>query len=216
MPHTLKCLLVMLFCAVSVPSMLSGQSETASARSSFGLRFGYGLFSGDWNKVRFAPDVSMFKGGFTLGGDFDVRLGDRLTLGFDGGYEPLNGSDWEAYALSKGDAVDVNASLAYGGILVRPYLIAGERDFLRMEFGPVLLFASGSETFGGRTYNYDFFSSVKLGGQGGIEYDRRVADNIGVSLRFAGLVSPSGVSYADGETRTMIALPLTMGVRFFF
>jgi len=100
--------------------------------------------------------------------------------------------------------------------LIRPYLKVGGPDILRLELGPVMLCPSGSENFNGINYNYDFFSSVKFGGMGGIKYDRMLSEYMAASLSFAGIFVPSGISYADGESRTVIALPLTLGLRFYF
>ena len=51
---------------------------------------------------------------------------------------------------------------------------------------------------------------------GGIKYDRMLSEYMAASLSFAGIFVPSGISYADGESRTVIALPLTLGLRFYF
>ena len=216
MKNGTKLFLTILACIIGLVSGVSGQSKDDSARNSIGVRIGYSLSAGDWNKSRVAPDVSLFKGSFTFGGDLEFRLSERLTLAIDGGYGPLNGSDWETYTAGTGDTVSVSASIGYAGILLRPYLKISGPDLIRLQVGPVMLFASGHETVNGRTYNDDFFRSVKFGGEGGIEYDRMLGDNVAASLNVAAIVIPSGVEYADGESRTVIALPVTLGVRFYY
>ena len=186
------------------------------SESSFGLRGGFPVFFGDWNKARTAPDVSRFESGFTGSGDFDIQLSDRFTLGLEIGYQPMSGSDWEKYSATQGDTVKVVASYAYTGLLLRPCIWAGGRDFVRLEAGPILFIPSGSETQFGVSYPYDFFNTVRIGGKGGVEYGRVLVE--GLALTFSGslIVVPSGVSYTDGTVRTVVSLPLTLGARVYF
>jgi hypothetical protein len=193
-----------------------GQTDQGSVRNSLGLRGGYPVSAGDWNKVRYLPDVNMFKPGFMFGGDLEFRLSDRLNLALEGGYESLDGGDWETYTRATGDTLSVGASFGYASVLLRPCLKSGGPDILRVEIGPVVMFPSGHETFDGRTYNDDFFGSIKVGGEGGIEYDRMIGENLAASLSVAGIVVPSGIAYADGESRAVIAVPVTLGLRFYY
>jgi hypothetical protein len=211
-----RVVLIILACTVGLPSGGIGQPTQASVRASLGLRIGYPFFVNDWNKVRYLPDVNLFKGQFTFGGDLEFPITDRLGLAIDGGYQPLDGGDWETYASARGDTLSVNASFGYVGIVLKPHIWTEGPDALQVEVGPVMLFRSGNETLNGVRFTYDFFNSVKYGGEGGIEYDRKFSEGIAASLRFAGIVVPSGIEYADGETRTVIALPITLGVRFYF
>ncbi|MBI1805061.1 MAG: hypothetical protein HY033_08885 [Ignavibacteriae bacterium] len=219
MPHRIKLFLIGLVGTLVVSSGVSSQTIADSDRNSLGLRIGYSFSMGDWTKVRKVPslpEVNLFKEQITFGADLEFRLSDRLTLSLDGGYEQLDGSEWEAYTRTTGDTVSVTASFGYAGILLRPYLKISKPDIIRVEVGLVMLFASGNEITDGRLYNYDFFGSVRFGGEGGIEYDRMLGDNIAASLRVAGIFVPSGVEYGEGESRAVIALPVTLGIRFYY
>ena len=216
MTNITKTFLIILICTLTFSLTSLAQPQQDSARTSLGLHAGYAFSEGDWSKSRVVPDVNLFKGRFTFGGDLEFRLSNRLSLAVDGGYEQLDGSEWEEYVRAHGDTLNVSASFGYIGVLIQPYLKVGGPDILRLEVGPVILFPSGSEKFNGINYNYDFFSSVKFGGMGGIEYDRMLSDYMAASLKVVGIFIPSGISYADGESRTVIALPVTLGLRFYF
>ena len=210
----MKPLFALLILAILIPAGASGQAIDSSRRSSIGLRIGYLFTAGEWNSVRYAPEIRFLKGGFSVGADFEIPLTDKLSLAIDGGYQPLDGSDWEAYARSRGDEVAISAAFVYLGVLLRPYLKAGGPDIFWCEFGPAVLFPGGEERFNGAFYTYDFFNSTRFGGEGAVAYGRMLSDQVAVSLRIAGMVIPSGISYADGESRTLIAFPLTLGLRF--
>ncbi len=201
-------------CALIIAMDAMAQSNTESAQNSIGIRGGYSWPMGDWSDQRTAPGVRLFKGSVMFDADMEFSLSDRVSLALNGGYSGLDASDWENYAKSRGDNVSVSASLAYVGLLLRAHVKVSKLDIIAIDIGPVVLFESASETFGIRSYEYDFFHSVRFGVQGGIEYDRCVSESVAVTLRLAGIVAPSGMKYADGESRTVIALPVTAGLRF--
>jgi hypothetical protein len=190
--------------------------EETGVQSSLGIRVGYGLPLGDWATSRVAPEVQLFTGSVAFEGDITIPLGQKWGLVLGGGYMPLNGSKWEEYAYSKGDAVSVSGSLAEVSISFRPYLAATPPNLVAFEFGAVGLFASGEETVNGEHYTYDFFSTFRFGLLGALEYDRIVSKGIALTLRAGVVVAPAGVNYADGESRTIIYMPLTAGIRFMF
>jgi hypothetical protein len=200
--------------ALAAPS--AAQEPEAPARNSFGLRVGYAASSGEWNKVRYAPHVTLLDGGVTVGANVAIALSDRLSLVVSGGYEPLDGSDWEAFAGTEGDIVQASASFVSLGALLRPYLKATGPNLVWVEFGPAVLFPTGEERFNGTLYQYDFFSSMKFGAECAVGFERMLGDRTAVSLRAGALIFPTGVSYADGESFTMIALPVTAGVEISF
>ena len=210
-----RCSLIGLICLVTAPGVL-GQDTTQGAASSLGIRGGVSWPLGDWAKSRVDPSVNFFTVGLAFDADLEVAIGKRWTLAFNGGYASLNGSDWEDYVASKGEQVTVSAHAVHFAILLRPHVWLRGPDILRIEFGPALLLASGSETYLMRAYTYDFLKSSTFGVRGGIEYTRLLTDFIGVSLNTAVMVFPSGIQYVDGETRTVISLPVTVGVRFLF
>jgi hypothetical protein len=202
------------FCALLTSPGVYSQTDDMAAKNSLALRCGYSWLQGDWTNNRVAPAVKFFEGNVTFEADLEFRLSDRLSLGVQGGYTGLDMSDWQNYASSRGGPISASSSMTYGGIMLRPHLKVSKPDIIKMEFGPVALFASGKESVGGRFYNYDFFKSMKVGAQGGIEYLRLLNENFGISLKASGIVVPSGVEYADGETRTVTLLPITLGIRF--
>src|SRR5437867_2914958 len=119
MSHLIRLFLTGLAGTLIVSSAVTSQTSPDSARSSLGLRIGYSFSAGDWTKARKIPplpEVNLFKQGITFGADLEFRLSNRLTLAIDGGYEPLDGSDWEAYTRTTGDSVSVTASFGYAGI----------------------------------------------------------------------------------------------------
>ena len=192
------------------------QPEIRSARSSFALRGGYGFAAGNWASSRVAPGVSLFAGGGEFGADLELAVSDRVTIAVEGGYGTLSGSQWEEYVRSRGDNLNVTASMAYCGLLLRPHIRLSGSDVLKLEVGPLVLFPSGSETIRGRVFEYDFFSTTRMGGEGGVEYERLLGGDFALTVRLAVIVVPSGVSYADGERRTLVSLPASAGVRVFF
>jgi hypothetical protein len=105
--------------------------------------------------------------------------------------------------------------MTYFSVLLRPYLRNTAPDLIMLDIGPLILLARGSEKIDARTFDYDFFGTVRWGGQGALEYCRCLGQSFGVSLRLAGIVVPSAIQYADGESRTLVAFPVTIGVRLF-
>ncbi len=200
-----------------LPSLgLAQDIEESGAQSSLGIRAGYGLPVGDWAKNRVVPSVQQFSGSVAFEGDLTFRLGEKWGLVLGGGYMSLNGTEWEQYTQSNGDHVSVSGSITEVSLSVRPYLVTTPPNLVAFELGAIGLFASGQETVNGEIYTYDFFSTFRLGLQAAIEYDRRVSDNIALTLRAGAVVAPDGMNYADGESRTIIYCPFTAGVRFLF
>ncbi|HUI66144.1 MAG TPA: hypothetical protein VL126_14970 [Bacteroidota bacterium] len=204
---------VILTIILFVPSRGHSQDAQELTSNSFGLRIGYTFSEGDWSKSRVAPNIVQFRGGLTLGADLEFALSKGLAIVLDGGYEQLDGSDWANYVRSKGEYLSVNAWFAHGGLLLKPYLIATPQDMLGLELGGVALFGNGSETYQGVVYQYDFLKSFHVGFEAGIEYDRRISEKVAVTIRGGGIFVPGGVGYADGEDRTVISLPVTLGIR---
>src|SRR5512142_1882572 len=102
--------------AMLASGIATAQEVTGPARNSVTLRCGYGFSAGDWNKVPYLPDVTMMAGRIMYGMNIEVRVSDRWTLAFDGGFENLDGGDWEAYANSRGDTLRVDASFFYAAV----------------------------------------------------------------------------------------------------
>jgi len=206
---------VILTMILLVPPRLRCQDAEGLTPNSFALRIGYSFSEGDWSKSRVAPNVIQFRGGLTLGANFEFGLSKGLAIVLDGGYEQLDGSDWANYVRSFGEYLAVNAWFAHAGVLLKPYLLATHQDMLGVELGGVALFGNGSETYQGVVYQYDFLKSFHVGFEAGIAYDRRLSERFAVTIRGGGIFVPGGVGYADGEDRTVISLPVTLGIRIF-
>lgn len=190
--------------------------EEPGAQSSIGFRAGYGLPVGEWAKSRVAPEIQYFTGDLACEGDISIRLGQKWAVVIGGGYMRLNGSKWEEYARSSGDNVSISGSMTNVSFSFRPYLLASPSNQIAFELGAIGLFASGEEEVNGQTYNYDFFSSFRIGLQGALEYDRIMSEAVALTFRVGAVVVPDGMNYADGESRTIIYVPMTAGIRFLF
>ncbi len=193
-----------------------GQEKPAGVSGSFGVRGGMSFPLGEWMASPSNASVDMFGSGYSFEADLDFAIGSSWTLGFAFGYMNLDGSAWEDYVSRQGEKLDVSAHDISIAVLLRPHLIATYPDFLRLEFGPAGLFASGEETYQGTTFQYDFLNDFSLGFQGGVEYTRYISDVIGLSAHAAFIVFPTGIEYLNGEKRTVMALPVTLGFRFMF
>ncbi len=204
-----------LVCLMLVPGAMA-QDSLQRASSSLGLLGGFSWPLGDWAKSRVDPSASLFVAGPSFHADLEVGIGSRWTLAFAFGYASLNGGDWEECVSSKGGAIEVSAYAMHLAVLLRPHILLKKTDIVRIEVGPALLLASGSETYEGRTYQYDFLKESCFGFRGGVDYTRLLTESLGISLNAAILVFPSGVEYVAGESQTILSLPVTLGVRFLF
>lgn len=190
--------------------------EGGGIQSSIGFHAGYGVSAGNWSYSRVATAVQQFGGGLTYGGDLTIRLGPKWGLVLGANHTILDLSRWEEYASTNGDHVGASASLTDLSISFRPVLIATPTDLLGVDVGAIGLIARGEEVINGDRYDYDFFSSFRLGFQGALVYDRLVSDAVALTLRGGVVVMPEAMGYADGETRTILYLPVTAGIRILF
>jgi hypothetical protein len=191
-----------------------GQTDADSATSSIGLRVGYCWPLGGWRMSPVASSVELISGSFAFEGDLDFRIGNRWTLGVEGGYSALNGSAWEEYASGKGDRVSISGSFVHFALLLRPHIKVRRPDIIRMEIGPALLLSHGEEIFEGRTYPYDFLNGVSFGVQGGIEYIRVLNESLAATVKVSGMFFPSAVQRVGGASDSIVLLPVTVGIRF--
>jgi hypothetical protein len=79
-----------------------------------------------------------------------------------------------------------------------------------------VFFLNGQETFKGITYDYDFLTGIRIGIIGGLEYEHFLSESFAFSIRASCFIVPSGIHYADGLNNTIIAMPITAGLRVFF
>ncbi len=212
---TTRALRFLITCLAFASSALA-QDTLQRAATSFCLGGGLSWPVGAWAESRVVPSVNFFSTGPSFQADLDVAIGRRWTMAVSFGYASLSGRDWENYVAGKGERVSVSASTIHFALLLRPHLIMNGPNILRLELGPALLLADGSETYQGRAYTYDFLPKTAFGARGGIEYTRLLTESIGASLNAAIIVFPSGVQYIDHQEQTIISLPVTLGVRFLF
>jgi len=190
------------------------QETEDSVRSSLGLRIGYAVPLGDWHLSPVAPQVNLIGGNFCLELDLDFAIGRKWTLGLEGGYAALNGSDWEDYAATFGERLEISGSFVHCAVLLRPHIMLSGANVLRMEFGPAVLFASGEEVFEGRTYPYDFLGGTSFGMKAGIEYYRILSPSVALSLKASVLYFPSASQHTAQGAKAISIVPLMAGIRF--
>lgn len=184
--------------------------------SSLGLDVGYFFPFGNWVNHRFASGVNQFQSGLTFRGDLNFKVGRKFALAITGGYMNFDETDWEEYARNMGDQISTSSSAAYIGLLLKPHLMISQPDIIVLEFGAGVFFLNGQETFEGMTYDYDFLKGTRIGIIGGLEYERFLSESFALSVRASCLIVLTGIHYADGLEHTIIALPITAGVRVFF
>lgn len=199
-------------CAAAV---LPAQERNSDVRHSFSVRGGYAFASGDWTDHPYAP-VPLFKQDMAFGGDIAIRLSDDIAVALTGTYSPLRTGDWDAYALSMGDTVRSNASLGYVALVFRPFLKNSAPDLVSLDIGPLLMFASGSEAVGGRSFSYDFMGSTRPGLLAAIEYDRYLGEVFAVYVRAEGVFVFSAMEHSSGGSTSLMTFPVTLGARVLF
>jgi hypothetical protein len=206
---------IALVCAVLLLVSSDGiaQDTTNVARGSLGLRGGITWPLGDWTLSPVNGSVSMFSAGGTFDADLEFAISRRMTLAIAGGYAVLSGSDWEEYVASTGGKLTTSSYTIYFALMLRPHIIITRTDVLRIEFGAAINLPSGSETWEGRSYNYDFLKHPAYGIRGGVEYIRYISEGFGFSINVAVLIFPSGLQYTAGESQMVLSLPVTVGIR---
>ena len=215
MTSTVKSILLVL-------TVLAGFSNSAAqgtpdtTRSSFSIQAGPSMPLGHWTASRMNSSIDVFGTGVYISAELDLAISNRWTIAVTGGYTLYDGGAWEDYVAGQGDAITASMYSFEIAVLARPSLLLSHWDMLRFEFGPAGLFARGSEHYEGRNYNYDYLKTFAIGVQGGIEYTRMLNDYIGISVHTAIVAFPSGIQFIDGETRDIISLPITLGLRFNF
>jgi len=191
------------------------KSKSQYPRASLGILAGYSSPIGEWKKHRFAP-VNQFGGGFSIGGDLEIRLSPKAGIGIVVGYTQLDVSAWEGYAATQGDEVSASASALNIGILLMPYLLDTGPSVLKLEIGAVLILPSGRERTDRFTYEYDFMRSPGFGILLGLEYEYFTGESVSFTVGGGTMIVFSGVEYADGLDNTLTLAPVMGGVKFHF
>lgn len=192
------------------------QQTDERARDSFGLGLGYSLPTGEWTQHRYASGVNHFSPAFAMNADLEFNIGQRWGLALVGGYNKLGTNDWVSYTKRQNDPVEASASVLYGGATLRPTIMKLSNHALRLEFGACMVFASGTETYGGMSYDYDFLRTWRFGLILGLEYSCMVSDAIALTLQGRSIFAIKGIEYADGLSPSMIIVPITGGLRMYY
>jgi hypothetical protein len=199
--------------AVSLTSVW-GQAGDFRKTTSLGVDVGLFMPVGQWTEHRIYPNVNQFQKGLAFGIDLERRFWKFMGLAVNMGYLGASTGDWEDYSFSQhGDVVEASAYMLYCSFLLRPYLLSRERGYLKAEIGFSFLGSQGQETFGPKTYDYDFFKP-RAGFILGLEYDRFLSENVAIALRAAGTFITPGIDYEVGKDYLIIGFPITLGVRF--
>jgi hypothetical protein len=204
----ISALLVALFVATGAPA------DDRGPGTSLGFHVGYFAPVGDWNAHRYAPGVDQFQGGFTFGGELELRI-FSFHLGIFADYMRLSTKQWEDYAQGQGDEVVASGAMNDVGARLKFYLARRGPDLMNLSLGFVAVGMSGKESFAGRTYDYDFLR----GGGGfvlGIQYKRVLSPHLALTAEVRALFVIEGIKYADGEVRDVTGLPLTLGLTYLF
>jgi hypothetical protein len=182
--------------------------------TNLGVHFGYFTTLGDWTQHRYAPGVDLLQGSFTFGGELELRfLG--LHAGIFADYTRLRTKEWEDYARSQGDDVSASASMANYGVRFKYYFASSSPTYANVSLGVGGYDLRGHESFGGRTYDYDFLA----GGAGivvGCGFKRELSPQVAVTAEARAIFVIEGMKYADGEVRDVIGAPLTIGLCYLF
>ena len=218
---TLFCLLTILARPLAAQDSLDTKRGTPEAvtgtlqiaRSSLGLRAGYGATPGVWAKSPVVPSVKLYGEGFTYEGDLEFRIAPLWTLGFGGGYVALDGSAWQKYARNQGDVITIELWSAHAEVTLRPHIRLGEWSVLRVEVGAAALFAGGSEEFAGTEYAYEELPEYAFGGILGLEYQHEVAESFALTIGGKLMVFPGALESVTGTNRTILLVPVTAGIR---
>ena len=195
-------------------NIASGQNSNDSLFHSFGIDVGYFSTLGDWKKHRYAVGVDQFQGSFNFGAELETKL-LNAGIGFLFSYSKLSVEDWEKFAQHEGDQIDASASMVNLGILLKLYLLTEIPQMLNLDVGVCYIFSEGHETFETYSYDYNFLKSG-IGFITGMGYKHLLNKKIALVFNVRCLIKPDGIKYADGKSYTVIGLPLTLGIRYFF
>lgn len=188
-------------------------AENGGRTTVVGVDLGLGVPLGDWKNHRFAENVTQF--GIGIGGAMSVegRFWDWGGLEIGGGIINLSTSDWEDFVRAQGENINTSAYLYYFNLLLKIYPLNQKPNIIKTRLGFGIVGAGANESYQGESYDYDFLK-VQGGLFVGVEYVRFLNDVLAISLNTSLLVAFEGIKYADGEDKTIIALPVFLGLRF--
>ena len=184
-------------------------------RMSFGVDVGYFVPVGNWTEHRYAPGVDQFQGAGTVMVEFATALSSRIHVAPFFTSTRLGVGDWEKYARAQGDAVSASALMTSFGMAFRYYALRSDPSFFDFDLGITYFNLSGDESSAGYSYDYDFMKRG-VGLLFGVGYMRRVSRDIALRASVRLIYDEDGVHYADGESRHVYGIPVTVGVRYLF
>ncbi|UCC81188.1 MAG: hypothetical protein JSW64_07480 [Candidatus Zixiibacteriota bacterium] len=203
-----------LFTAVIMSVGIISANAEAGNRWSVSLWGGYFQPSSDWKQHRYAPNVDQFGGMLHMALDFEYRFDRNWALAFYGQFNGLSTAEWENYVRQQGEYIEAEALMATFGLVVRPHVIVTSVNRTKLEFGFGLVTLSGSERYGGLSYDYDFLAKGSIAFLGAVEHDWLFNKRTALVARIGILSAPKGVSYADGETETVVGFSFSAGIRY--
>jgi hypothetical protein len=196
---------------LALPKGASGQMGDYPVFA-LGIEAGFFQPTGEWANHPYAAGIDWFGRGTIFRAEFEIKA-RRMGIAFNGGYTQLDLRAWEDYAKARGDMLDAGAAIAFGGAVLKFYLIDGKPNSFHLELGLNYLAPTGYERFAFRTYDYDFLKA-RLGFAAGLGYTHFLNAHTAITLRAGGLFAPSGIEYLDGEKHALSGLPLMLGLRF--
>jgi hypothetical protein len=185
-------------------------------RWSAGMYGGYAFSTGSWKKHLYAPGVNQFNTDLSLAFSFSYKASPNLGIDFRTIYLRLNTSDWKNYVRLQGDRFDAQASCWVTPITLSFAVFQDSRNFASILGGIGLAFSGGNETFNRINYEYDFLHGVDFVFITGLDYNLILKPPIAFSMQGTLILIPSGVHYINQDPRTIIAFPITAGLRFYF
>jgi len=206
------------FAAALAPAFISPAraGDDWSSRWSAGIYGGYALSTGDWKDHHYAEDVRQFNTDFSMTFDISLRLSEGWGLDFQTIYLRLNTNDWEDYVQSLGDRFSAQAGCLITPLVMRYAAWSDVRNQVSLLAGMGLAFGSGKESYNGISYDYDFLRGVDFAAIFGSEYNLMLKPPTALAVRGSLILIPSGVHYANERGRTIVAFPISVGLRFFF
>jgi hypothetical protein len=186
----------------------------AGNRWSVSLWGGYFEPTDSWKQHRYAPNVDQFGGMFQMALDFEYRFDRYWALALYGQFNGLSTAEWERYVEQQGEYLDAEALMATFGLVIRPHVIVTSVNRTKLEFGFGLVSLSGSERYGGLTYDYDFLVNGSLAFLVAVEHNWFFNKRTAVVARTGLISAPKGVVYADGEDESVIGFSFSVGIRY--
>ncbi len=195
-------------------SSVSVRADKIPGRSTvIGVDLGVNIPIGSWKDHRILTNTDQFGNGMGVQLSLEKRLWNWGGLELGGGYLHLATGQWEDASRDLGDNLNSSAYLMFFDLLFKVYPLNRKPNIIKTKFGFTVVETDGRESFAGMSYKIDYLKT-QAGFVTGAEYVRFLNETVALSLNFAFILAPAGIKYADGEDRTIITLPVFLGIRF--